>query len=390
VAPASAGARFFGGVVPDTASRGRPLSIARMANLPYGGGPVLHSNRTHLIFWQPAGSGLTFDPGYQSLIERFMADVAADSRKPTNVYGLSGQYRDAIGPAAYDSTYRGAVVAADPLPLNGCTEPPGPPLGSGPGWTRCLTAQQLDDELVTVLDADRLPQTQRDVYFLVMPDGLGSCEHSGPSGCALGGDGNAGYCGYHTTTADELPYAVIPYNAVPGHCQSDKPRPNASPADPTISTISHEHNEVMTDPLDDAWIDGSSEEAGDLCVTTFGPTLGGTGTSAWNQVINGHHYYLQDEWSNAGGSCQARAKGDAIAFSAWRGGRAGSISFAARVTSAEAPIRSFDWFFGDRRRGHHRRVTHVFSRPGSYRVVLRTTDAWGNWAFYARVVKVGR
>ncbi len=36
----------------------------RELDLPYNGGPVLHSNRTHPIFWEPAGSGLTFDPGY--------------------------------------------------------------------------------------------------------------------------------------------------------------------------------------------------------------------------------------------------------------------------------------------------------------------------------------
>ena len=26
--------------------------------VPYGGGPVLHANRTHVIYWLPAGSGL--------------------------------------------------------------------------------------------------------------------------------------------------------------------------------------------------------------------------------------------------------------------------------------------------------------------------------------------
>ena len=91
---------------------------------------MLHSNRTHVIFWEPAGSGLSFDPGYESLIETFLIDVAADSHRTTNVYGLSGQYRDSDGPAAYDSTYGGAVLANDPLPPNGCTEPPtGPPGG---------------------------------------------------------------------------------------------------------------------------------------------------------------------------------------------------------------------------------------------------------------------
>ena len=83
--------------------------------------------------------------------------------------------------------------------------------------------------------------------------------------------------------ADGLLYAVIPYNAVPGHCQSDNPRPNGSTADPTISTISHEHSEMVTDPVGDAWIDSSGSEDGDLCLTSFGPAIGGSGASAWNE-----------------------------------------------------------------------------------------------------------
>src|SRR2546430_1921465 len=100
-APASAQAeRSVAGVARDVPS-GTHVAHAHMAsrhaNLPYGGGPVLHSNRTHAIFWQPAGSGLAFEPGYQSLIESFLGDVAADSHRTTNVYSLSGQYTDDAG-----------------------------------------------------------------------------------------------------------------------------------------------------------------------------------------------------------------------------------------------------------------------------------------------------
>ena len=382
---------FFGGVVPDVRSSARAPAGAHAADLPYLGGPVLHSNRTHLIFWEPAGTGLTYDAGYQSLIERFLTDVSADSRMPTNIYGLSGQYGDSLGPAAYDSSYRGAVVDTDPLPTNGCNEPSPPPLGTGPGWIYCLTGQQLQNELMQVLTVNRLPRALNNIYFLVLPDGLGSCEFHGPDECSLGGSANRGYCGYHSVTADDVPYAVIPYNALPGHCQSGNPRPNASPADPAISTISHEHNESVTDPLGNAWVDHSGEEEADLCLTGFGPPLGGAGAGAWNQVINGDHYYLQQVWSNAAGSCQSRAPGDSISFSAPRhGARGAKIQFSARVTMAEAPIRSFAWFFGDRRRERRRRVSHVFGRQGTYRVVLRATDGWGNWAFFVRMIVIGR
>jgi len=85
--PVSADATLRG-VVPDIPTGGhlkrRPL--ARIANLPDGGGIVLHSNRTHLIFWAPAGSGLGFDAGYQQQLEMFLVRVAHDSRLPTNVY----------------------------------------------------------------------------------------------------------------------------------------------------------------------------------------------------------------------------------------------------------------------------------------------------------------
>jgi len=377
--------RFFGGVVPDVRSGSHRPAGAHATDLPYLGGPVLHSNRTHLIFWEPSGSGLSYDPGYQALIERFLSDVAADSRMPTNIYGLSGQYRDSLGPAAYDSSYRGAVLDTDPLPPNGCDEPLPPPLGTGPGWAYCLTAQQLEDELTHVLNADKLPRRLNDIYFLVLPDGLGSCEFHGPSECSLGGSANRGYCGYHSSTVDDVPYAVIPYDAVPGHCQSDNPRPNSSTADPALSTLSHEHNESVTDPLGNAWVDPSGQEEADLCLTSFGSTVGGAGARTWNQVINGDHYYLQQVWSNAAGSCESHAPGDSISFSAPRhGARGARIQFSARVTMAEAPIRSFVWIFGDRRRGRRRRVSHVFTRRGAYRVVLRTTDDWGNWAFFAR------
>ncbi len=389
VAAQARGGRFFG-VVRDVRSAPHPPAGAHAADLPYLGGPVLHSNWTHLIFWEPSGSGLNYDPGYQSLIERFLTDVAADSRMPTNIYGLSGQYGDSVGPAAYDSSYRGAVLDTDPLPSNGCNEPLPPPLGTGPGWIYCLTGQQLQNELAHVIGADKLPRAVNNIYFLVLPDGLGSCEFRGPDDCSLGGSANGGYCGYHSFMADDVPYAVIPYDAVPGHCQSNNPRPNASTADPTISTISHEHNESVTDPLGNAWVDPAGQEEADLCLTSFGPALGGAGAGAWNQVINGDHYYLQQVWSNAAGSCQSQAPGDAITFLGPRRGiRGAKLAFTARVTRAEALIRSFAWFFGDHRRGRRRRISHVFKRQGSYRLVLRATDGWGNWAFFARKVVIG-
>ncbi len=155
LAAGGAQAKTIGGIVPDVpnAHAAAHEPRAHIANLPYGGGPVLHSNRAHVIFWQPSGSGLTFDPGYQALIQQFLMRVAADSHKPGNVYGLTGQYADAQGPAAYASTYGGSTVDTDRLPRNGCVEPP----LTGPGWTVCMTDRQLQTEIENVVRADHLP-----------------------------------------------------------------------------------------------------------------------------------------------------------------------------------------------------------------------------------------
>ncbi len=401
LAPAMAHAKTFAGVVPDLptathiapAPRGRAAAVGAQsppatglpsANVPYQGGKVLHWNRTHLIFWQPAGSGLTFDPSYVSLIETFLKGVALDSHRPTSTYGLTGQYGDASGPAAYDSSYGGSVIATDPLPPSGCVEP----VPSGPGWSDCVNDGQLESELESVVTADRLPRTENDIYFLILPEGMGDCEYGGPANCALGGAAEGSYCGYHSYSPTGLLYAVIPYNAVAGHCQSSNPRPNSSPADPTISTISHEQIESITDPFGDAWLDASSNEIADLCITNYGPILGGTGADSYDEVIHGGHYYLQEVWSNASSACEPRAPWDSISFTA-SAAHAGSP---VRLTgSGEAPIGrivSWKWFLGDGETIWGRRAQHTYRRAGSYRVVLRTTDSLGNWAFYATEIRV--
>jgi hypothetical protein len=381
--------KFFGAVVPDIPTGGHlPRGpIARAANLPYGGGPVMHSNRTHVIFWAPSGSGLQYDPGYEALVERFMRDVAADSHEPTNVYGLSGQYYDRTGVAAYNSAFAGAVVTTDWLPPNGCTLPP-----TGPGWTVCLSDAQLEAEIGQVISVNRLPTGLRDIYILVMPNGMGTCEAFGPDNCALSAPAAGSFCGYHSTTPDgTILYAVIPYNAVSGHCQSGNPRPNSLTADPAVSTISHEHNETVTDPLGTGWIDGAGNEDGDLCRQQYGPILGGSGAAAWNQSIHGGHYFLQEEWSNVNASCQPRTAAASVSFAApgrVRAGVALTLTGRARDPHPNGKHVAFAWFFGDGGRSSRRTARHTFRHAGRYTIVLRFADSWGNWAFATHTVKV--
>ncbi len=380
------GGRSGGG----SAARARGAGpTAHIASLVWGGGPVVHANRTHLIFWQPSGSGLSFVAGYEALTERFLGDVAADSHLQSNVYSLSGQYTDAGGPAAYDSTYAGAVVATNPLPANDCVLPV-----TGPGWSHCVVDQDLQDEIGGVIAANHLPTTRGDIYFLLTPSGLASCETQTPvpSNCSLGGAAdNGAYCGYHSMTNGGLLYAYLPYNDAPGHCQSDGfPTPNSNSADVTISTLSHEHNETVTDPNDSSgWIDSSGQEIGDLCASAFGPNLGSTAGGAYDQVIDGHGYYTQLEYSNATGGCAGSAPADVTAFSApalAAGDR--SISFRGSASQPGGSIVAYDWAFGDGKGASHHQTTHVFARAGTFTVFLRSTDSWANWSFAAHRIRI--
>jgi PKD domain len=401
LAPSAAQAQCGGLAAADVATAAHaPRVVAHAANVSWCGGPVMHSSRVHLIFWQPAGSGLSFDQGYEQVIETFVQRVAAADRSTGNLFGLMGQYSDATGPAAYDFSFGGAIVDTDQLPTGSdstCSEPLPPPLGTGPpGWSACVDDAAIQTEVLRVIRAHRLPTGLKDVYVMITPSGLGSCFDSGPTDCADGGDANSGYCGYHSATGNPgAIYAVIPYNAVQGHCQSTNPRPNNSPADPAISTLSHELAESETDPLGDAWIDDSGNEIADLCITNYGRALGGSGAGRYDEVIDGGHYWIQELWSNFSHACEAAAKPDRASFTVAARSKPASggysLTFAARASDPQGRIVTYTWSFGD---GHtsgsgRSRLAHKFARRGTYTVVLRTTDSWGNWTFSTRRVRVG-
>jgi hypothetical protein len=90
-----------------------------------------------------------------------------------------------------------------------------------------------------------------------------------------------------------MPYA----DTVPAACDAGY-HPNGNDADATINVTSHEHNETITDEQGNAWYDHAGYEDGDKCAWKFGAVSGSS-----NQTINGHHYILQLEYSNADRGC---------------------------------------------------------------------------------------
>jgi len=252
---------------------------------------------------------LTFDASYESLINRYFTDVAADSGGSNNVYSVATQYSDDNGNVQYQSTFGGPFVDHNPLPANGCNDS-----YQGVSDPVCLTDAQLQAEIQNVLTAKGWHGGLSNMYFLMTPDGVGSCFVRGDINAPNQACSTNKYCAYHgdfvDSNGENVIYANDPY--VFTNC-NDTPDgqgfPNDPNADTTINAISHEHNEAITDPFADpanpnyAWLDPNGYEIGDLCEMRYGTPFGTIGGQPYNQLINGHEYSLQEEYSNADYGC---------------------------------------------------------------------------------------
>jgi hypothetical protein len=255
-------------------------------DLIYHGGPVMHTNKTYAIYWVPAGYSMT--ASYKSTINQYFTDVAAASGATSNVYAVETQYYDLApnptpGNVQYSSTVGGSVTDTGALPANGC------PLYNG--LTACLSDTQLIAKIHAVTAAQGWTENSTNQFFLFTPQGIGSCFDSQGSSCAY-----TAFCAYHGYDSN-LIYANQPYAAAPG-CDTGE-RPNGDAADATINVTSHEHREAINDFRLNAWWDpNTGEEGSDKCAWNFGSPINGPPGARYNQTINGHNYYLQQEWSN--------------------------------------------------------------------------------------------
>lgn len=289
----------------------------------FNGGPVMDATSAVTItpiYWAPVG--YTYPSTYQSLTERFVTDLAHDSGDDTNVFATWKQYTDGS-----DNHITYTVTAGTPIDVTtayptsgGCTPDTGEAYSDGAGYSACLTDAQIQTEIAAVLNAHSLPSDLSHLYLVYLPKGVESCfttQNNASGGqCTISAQGGA-FCGYHsyfgsTTIYADLPYAIEDNPVNGATCASDGGRleggsgfGNQSPngdldADTVISVTSHEISESVTDPTLDAWYDGAGNEMADDCAYIYGDTStwGGSAGAYYNQTINGHHYFIQEEFSN--------------------------------------------------------------------------------------------
>ncbi len=178
---------------------------------------------------------------------------------------------------------------------------PGQRVQAGPGFSACLTDAQLRDELRAITASQKLPTSMANFYPVFLPPGV---ETEDVDGTNSAND----YCGYHRSFgsgSDQTVYGDLPYPPSSGGCDTGQAPNGNLRADGEVSTFAHELMEAITDPLNPqyAWFDGKGNEIGDMCDENYGGALGSTSSAdpsgtEYNQVINGHKYYVQEFFSN--------------------------------------------------------------------------------------------
>jgi hypothetical protein len=271
---------------------------------PTASGPVMGASTGTItltaIYWTPAGYSFdSADPTYRTLINQYITDIAAASGTTKNVYSILPEYYQVANGVTTNIKYK--FVAGTPMtdtdafPATGQCTNTAPPAVSPPiVYSACITDAQTQAELKAYTTANSLPADLNHLYLLFFPPNAQT--QLGTTNFSL-----TQFAGYHSHTGT-LIYGNEPFD--PGFASST---PNNDPsADSAINTLSHEISEAITDPNGGSgWGDTASpgNEIGDECSTQYGAQLGTVSTDygpqAYNQVINGHNYYTQNEFSNA-------------------------------------------------------------------------------------------
>jgi len=349
------------------------------------------------IYWDPSGA---LASSYKNVINGFIANAASDSGKPTNVFAVDLQY--GIG---YSMRAGTPIVDTDAFPADGCTPDSGAIYSNSTGYTTCLTDAQIQAEVEAATAARSLPSDLSHLYIVFLPQGVESCFTSSDGaqggGCTINySDPQLGFCGYHSSVSYDNPssasppiYADMPfpiYNSPIGWTCSPQYGPgNQSPngqldADIELDTVSHEMNEAITDPQGTAWYDSSGNEIGDDCSYVYGDGFGGSPGALYNQTINGAHYLIQEEFSNAdfatkpAKACIQQEELPTIKFKAKDKRLTTPATFNAKAKDSDGAIVSYAWNFGDGSpSGSGMGVTHSYAAAGTYTVTLVVTDNQG-------------
>jgi hypothetical protein len=241
------------------------------------------------------------------MIERFFTDVAHDSGTTSNVFSIEPQFAEGtspghITPGDYSVSYvktstADLILDNDPYPAKSdqCASPDNTAV--------CVTDAQVQAEVDKIVQSTPgTPRGLRNLWFVFLPAGVDECITPGVCGT------NA-FLGYHSVS--DVGHGVTIYAIAIDPVIETTVAPGGDPegypdAELTLDVAAHETNEAMTDPEGVGYMDPNGFEVGDKC--EFGPQHGtplgfAPDGSPYNQVINGHEYWIQEMWSNDDDDC---------------------------------------------------------------------------------------
>jgi PKD domain len=336
------------GVQPQTSAASTPTKP-----LAYGGGPVVHSNETYAIYWDPNDAYAA----WETEVSGFLQKVGKSSGSLSSVYAVTTQYREGSTGAtsAYESSFHGAYTDTDSYPSTENCEETGEP---------CLTDAQIRTELTKYISANGLPtglnsaSHSTPIYFVFTPPNVTVCLDATTNDCSTEASGEP-LCSYHsfmTLSEEKVLYGVVPWSPV-SNCQDGSGslvEPTKSLADVIVNEVADQQIAAVTDPLFTAWHDtteetGDTYEAPDKCRNDFSPA-----SSTSNQSIGGTAYYLNDEFNQAGlyesypgEACLNQVTVEPKFTAPNPVNSSEPVTFNATASSVDLGVAKYDWTFGD-------------------------------------------
>jgi len=247
-------------------------------DLQYNSGQVVDGiANVYLVFWidaafQPAR------PTYVSLIQQFVKDIGQSP-----LYAILSQYRDALGRCPTGARLAGTLIDRQPFPPDLVAQRNSP--NTDASAMDKLADQVWRQELTKVTAKQGWNmQDYHNIIVLLPTMNLG--------------------CGYHTNF-DSSPYAFVSYPSYKGQeqCSVVPQSPNHDHVvDIATGILSHELMESASDPNPGSGWDGPNRngEVADKC--PLPPDTIDSATKG-NVTWNGHHYAIQEEYSNLRHGC---------------------------------------------------------------------------------------
>ncbi len=180
------------------------------------GAPVLPTNKTYAIYWDPTDN---YHGDWQGVIDGFFHSLGAGSGSLDSVYAVDAQYTDSANQHAdYASAFQGAYTDTDPYPTSGKCTDPHPLLGNNYPWGEpaeitCLTNAQIETELKLFISDHKLPTGMGTIFYLLTPPGVTVClDKGGPEGHCSDFSGTLTEIGVYEEAKNTYPERLAKYD----------------------------------------------------------------------------------------------------------------------------------------------------------------------------------